>query len=135
MFTRIDHIGIACHDLDRTVAFYRETFGFEVAHTEVNEDQGVREAMIRVNGTDDGGATWLQLLAPVRDDSAIAKWLATRGEGVHHVASAHRPWTTPPPRSPGVVSGCCSTRRGPPPWAPGRPFCTPRTATGCSSRS
>jgi methylmalonyl-CoA/ethylmalonyl-CoA epimerase len=86
MFTRLDHVGIACHDLDRTIDFYRETYGFEVAHTEVNDDQGVREAMIRVNGTDDGGATWLQLLAPTRDDSPVAKWLRTHGEGVHHVA-------------------------------------------------
>lgn len=40
MLTRIDHIGIACHDLDATVEFYRSTYGFEVFHTEVNEEQG-----------------------------------------------------------------------------------------------
>ncbi|WP_433545627.1 methylmalonyl-CoA epimerase [Streptomyces sp. CA-294286] len=86
MLTRIDHIGIACHDLDRTVEFYRATYGFEVHHTEVNEEQGVREAMIRVNGTSDGGATYLQLLEPTRPDSAVGKWLAKNGEGVHHIA-------------------------------------------------
>ncbi|NJQ06602.1 methylmalonyl-CoA epimerase [Streptomyces lonarensis] len=86
MLTRIDHIGIACRDLDTTVAFYRATYGFEVHHTEVNEEQGVREAMLRINGTDDGGASWIQLLEPIREDSPVAKWLAKHGEGVHHIA-------------------------------------------------
>jgi methylmalonyl-CoA/ethylmalonyl-CoA epimerase len=84
--TRIDHIGIACRNLDETVEFYRATYGFEVFHTEVNEEQGVREAMLKINGTDDGGASYLQLLEPTREDSAIAKWMAKNGEGVHHVA-------------------------------------------------
>jgi methylmalonyl-CoA/ethylmalonyl-CoA epimerase len=86
MLTRIDHIGIACSDLDATVEFYRSTYGFEVSHTEVNEEQGVREAMIRINGASDGGATYLQLLEPTREDSAVGKWLAKNGEGVHHIA-------------------------------------------------
>jgi methylmalonyl-CoA/ethylmalonyl-CoA epimerase len=86
MLTRIDHIGIACFDLDATVEFYRTTYGFEVHHTEVNEEQGVREAMLRINATDDGGASYLQLLEPIREDSVVAKWLAKNGEGVHHVA-------------------------------------------------
>ncbi|NEA37673.1 VOC family protein, partial [Streptomyces sp. SID13031] len=86
MLTRIDHIGIACFDLDRTVEFYRATYGFEVYHSEVNEEQGVREAMLRINGTSDGGASYLQLLEPTREDSAVGKWLAKNGEGVHHIA-------------------------------------------------
>lgn len=84
--TRIDHIGIACRNLDETVEFYRATYGFEVFHSEVNEEQGVREAMLRINATDDGGASFLQLLEPIREDSAIAKWMEKNGEGVHHVA-------------------------------------------------
>src|SRR2546429_1813798 len=86
MLTRIDHIGIACFDLDKTVEFYRATYGFEVFHTEVNEEQGVREAMLKINDTGDGGASYLQLLEPIREDSAIAKWMAKKGEGVYHVA-------------------------------------------------
>jgi methylmalonyl-CoA/ethylmalonyl-CoA epimerase len=86
MLTRIDHIGIACHDLDATLAFYRDTYGFTDVHVEVNEDQGVREAMLKINDAGDGGATYLQLLEPIRDDSAVAKFLAKRGEGLHHVA-------------------------------------------------
>ncbi|NLU74862.1 methylmalonyl-CoA epimerase [Streptomyces sp. HNM0575] len=86
MLTRIDHIGIACFDLDKTADFYRATYGFEVFHSEVNEEQGVREAMLRINGTDDGGASYIQLLEPVREDSTVAKWLERHGEGVHHIA-------------------------------------------------
>ncbi|MBQ1081725.1 MULTISPECIES: methylmalonyl-CoA epimerase [unclassified Nocardiopsis] len=84
--TRLDHVGIACRDLDASVEFYRTTYGFEVEHEEVNEEQGVREAMLRINGTDDGGATYLQLLEPTREDSPVAKFLARNGEGVHHIA-------------------------------------------------
>lgn len=86
MLTRIDHIGIACFDLDRTVEFYRATYGFEVHHSEVNEEQGVREAMLRINTTGDGGASYIQLLQPIREDSPVGKWLAKNGEGVHHIA-------------------------------------------------
>lgn len=86
MLTRIDHIGIACFDLDKTVEFYRATYGFEVYHSEVNEEQGVREAMLKINDTSDGGASYLQLLEPTRPDSTVAKWLDKNGEGVHHIA-------------------------------------------------
>ncbi|HZP51739.1 methylmalonyl-CoA epimerase [Actinocrinis sp.] len=86
MLTRIDHVGIACRDLDATVAFYRKTFGFEVFHEEVNEDQGIREAMLRINGTDDGGASYLQLMEPTRPDCVVARFLERHGEGVHHIA-------------------------------------------------
>ena len=48
LLTRIDHVGIACRDLDRAIALYRATFGLEVASLEVNEEQGVREAMLAV---------------------------------------------------------------------------------------
>jgi methylmalonyl-CoA/ethylmalonyl-CoA epimerase len=86
MITRVDHIGIACRDLAASIAFYERTYGFTVFHQEVNEQQGVREAMLRINGPDDGGATYLQLLEPLREDSPIAKFLEKNGEGVHHVA-------------------------------------------------
>src|SRR4051812_18699336 len=66
VLTRIDHIGIACHDLDATIEFYRRTYGFADVHVEVNEEQGVREAMLKINDAGDGGATYLQLLEPVR---------------------------------------------------------------------
>ncbi|CAM5252367.1 hypothetical protein SBADM41S_06397 [Streptomyces badius] len=100
MLTRIDHIGIACFDLDKTVDLYRATYGFEVFHSEVNEEQGVREAMLKINETSDGGASYLQLLEPTREDSAVGKWLAKNGEGVHHTRLRH--------------GGCRRGRRGHP---------------------
>ena len=84
MFTRIDHIGIAVHDLDEAIAFYREAFDLELVHEEINEEQGVREAMLAVGRS----GSYLQLLAPLAADSPIAKFLADRGEGVQQVAYA-----------------------------------------------
>ena len=80
MFTRIDHVGIACHDLDEKVAFYTTTFGLEVAHRETNEEQGVHEAMLLV-----APGSYVQLLQPSRPDSPVGKFLARNGEGVHHI--------------------------------------------------
>ena len=48
LLTRIDHVGIACRDLAKTIELYRETFGLEVVSQEENEEQGVREAMLAV---------------------------------------------------------------------------------------
>jgi methylmalonyl-CoA/ethylmalonyl-CoA epimerase len=86
MLTRIDHIGIACFDLAATAAHYCQTYGFTVAHVEESAEQGVREAMLRVGGTDDGGSSWIQLLEPIDDTGPVATWLARHGEGVHHIA-------------------------------------------------
>jgi methylmalonyl-CoA/ethylmalonyl-CoA epimerase len=83
--TAIDHVGVAVPDLDTAIDFYRETFGLEVTHTEVNEEQGVREAMLHAVG-DEGGGTALQLLAPLRPDSTIAKFLDRSGPGLQQLA-------------------------------------------------
>jgi methylmalonyl-CoA/ethylmalonyl-CoA epimerase len=84
VFTRIDHVGIAVADLDAAIAFYAETFGMRAVHEEVNADQGVREAMLQV-GTGPA-ATMIQLLAPLRPDSPIGKFLDRAGPGVQQVA-------------------------------------------------
>jgi methylmalonyl-CoA/ethylmalonyl-CoA epimerase len=84
MFTRIDHVGIAVPDLDEAIAFYAGTFGLRAVHEEVNEDQGVREAMLQVGTGPD--ATMIQLLAPLRPDSAIGKFLDRSGPGVQQLA-------------------------------------------------
>ncbi|MEA2142806.1 MAG: methylmalonyl-CoA/ethylmalonyl-CoA epimerase [Solirubrobacteraceae bacterium] len=84
MFTRIDHVGIACHDLDETVSFYETTFGLTVAHRETNEEQGVHEAMLLVAEGATGGS-YVQLLQPTRPDSPVGKFLERNGEGVHHI--------------------------------------------------
>src|SRR3954469_15476215 len=76
---RVDHVGIAVPDLDAAIAFYEQSFGMRCVHEEVNEEQGVREAMLAVG--DPSGAR-VQLLAPLRPDSAIAKFLERSGQGV-----------------------------------------------------
>jgi len=82
MFTSIDHVGVAVADLDAAIRFYEDTFGMEKVHEEVNEDQGVREAMMRVGKTE----SFVQLLAPLRPDSPIAKFLESSGPGIQQMA-------------------------------------------------
>ncbi|HEY0640022.1 MAG TPA: methylmalonyl-CoA epimerase [Pseudonocardiaceae bacterium] len=82
MFTAIDHVGIAVADLDEAKAFYELAFDMRVVHEEVNEEQGVREAMIAVG---DSGQC-VQLLAPLRPDSPIGKFLEKRGPGIQQLA-------------------------------------------------
>ena len=82
MLTRIDHVGLAVHDLDAAIAFYARTFDLHVVHQEVNEEQGVREAMLAVG---DSGSC-IQLLAPLSADSPIARFLDRSGEGIQQVA-------------------------------------------------
>jgi catechol 2,3-dioxygenase-like lactoylglutathione lyase family enzyme len=155
MLTRIDHVGIACRDLEEKVAFYCSTFGLTVVSREINEEQGVREAMLSFAAAEPGAggyppelpdlrsaagppaghgprpganpppgpdlraaaggagpsarggpgpaaagsagfpagdpgiapvaASYVQLLEPTRPDSPVGRFLARRGEGLHHV--------------------------------------------------
>jgi methylmalonyl-CoA/ethylmalonyl-CoA epimerase len=90
MLTRIDHVGIACRDLEERIAFYEATFGLSVVSREVNEEQGIREAMLQVTAGPAGpghpaGASYVQLLEPLRPDSPVGRFLERRGEGIHHV--------------------------------------------------
>ncbi|MBD0292412.1 MAG: methylmalonyl-CoA epimerase [Jiangellaceae bacterium] len=80
----IDHVGIAVPDLAEAIDWYATTFGMRVVHQEVNEEQGVREAMLQVG--DDSTGAQIQLLAPLRPDSAIGKFLERSGPGVQQVA-------------------------------------------------
>jgi methylmalonyl-CoA/ethylmalonyl-CoA epimerase len=106
LLTRIDHIGIACADLQAAVGLYEATFGLKVVSFEVNDEQGVREAMLRIGGDGElAGKGWLlnsgpaaepliggllpggyvQLLEPLGPDTPVGRFLARRGEGIHHV--------------------------------------------------
>jgi methylmalonyl-CoA/ethylmalonyl-CoA epimerase len=80
LLTRIDHVGIACRDLEEKVSFYETAFGLTVAHRETNEEQGVHEAMLEV-----APGSYVQLLQPTRPDSPVGKFLERNGEGVHHI--------------------------------------------------
>ena len=79
MLTEIDHVAIAVNDLDAAVGYYESAYGVQVEHREVVERDGVEEALLKV------ADSYVQLLTPTRDDSPVAKFLATRGEGLHHV--------------------------------------------------
>ena len=89
LLSRIDHIGIACRDLETAIERYA-TFGLQVVSLEVNEEQGVREAMLQVGGTEPGTGAggrpgYVQLLEPLGPDTPVGRFLARRGEGLHHV--------------------------------------------------
>jgi methylmalonyl-CoA/ethylmalonyl-CoA epimerase len=81
LFTAIDHVGVAVSDLDQAIAFYRDTFGMALLHTETNAEQGVREAMM-----DAGNGSCVQLLAPLTPESTIARFLDRHGPGIQQVA-------------------------------------------------
>ena len=90
--SRIDHVGIACRDLDAAIARYQATFGLEVVSLEVNSEQGVREAMLSVGGAQPAAVAagdlrpgYVQLLEPLGPDTPVGRFLARRGEGLHHV--------------------------------------------------
>jgi methylmalonyl-CoA/ethylmalonyl-CoA epimerase len=85
LVTAIDHIGIAVPDLDAAIKWYHDHLVMIVLHEEVNEDQGVREAMLSVRGAPVGSAQ-LQLMAPLDEKSPIAKFLDKRGPGIQQLA-------------------------------------------------
>ena len=80
LFTHVDHLGIAVRSLDVSIPLYRDIFGLAFEGLDEVEEQGARVAFFRA------GETLIELLEPTREDSPIGKFLATRGEGIHHVA-------------------------------------------------
>jgi methylmalonyl-CoA/ethylmalonyl-CoA epimerase len=84
MLLRIDHVGIACHSLEAAIERYESVFGLAVVSRETNSEQGVREAMLALPD----GPSYVQLLEPLGPDTPVGKFLARRGEGMHHVGYA-----------------------------------------------
>jgi len=82
MFTELDHVGIAVPDFDAAVEFYDRVFGMKVVHQEVNEEQGIREAMLAIGDSE----SRVQLMAPLTPDSTIAKFLERKGPGIQQMA-------------------------------------------------
>jgi methylmalonyl-CoA/ethylmalonyl-CoA epimerase len=78
----IDHVAIAVNDLDAALANLRDQYHSEPISREIVEDQGVEEAMVAIGGSN------IQLIQPLTADSPVGKFLASRGEGLHHVAFA-----------------------------------------------
>ena len=85
LVTAIDHVGIAVPDLDAAIKWYHDHLGMIVLHEEINEEQGVREAMLSVRGAPKGSAE-IQLMAPLDETSTIAKFLDKRGPGLQQLA-------------------------------------------------
>jgi len=80
VLNKIEHVALAVADLDAAVEHYATTWGLTVEHRERVEDQGVEEAMLPL------GESYLQLLGATGPDTTVGKFLAKRGEGLHHIA-------------------------------------------------
>jgi methylmalonyl-CoA epimerase len=80
MLSAIDHVGVAVPDIDAALALYRDVLGMPLVHREVVEEQGVDAALLDV------GDGHIELLQPLGPDTAVGKFLARRGAGLHHVA-------------------------------------------------
>ena len=80
--TRIEHIGIAVKDLDAAIVTYEKLLGVRCYALEEVADQGVRTAFFRL------GESKIELLESTSPDGPIAKFIARRGEGIHHIAYA-----------------------------------------------
>lgn len=80
MLRKVEHIALAVSDLDAAVAHYEDVWSARVEHRETVEDQGVEEAMLPI------GESYLQLLGPTGPDTTVGKFVAKRGEGLHHIA-------------------------------------------------
>jgi len=78
----LDHVALAVHDLDASLAEYLRLFGAEPMYREVVEEQGVEEAMVAIGGS------FIQLLQPLGPDTPVGKFIESRGEGMHHIALA-----------------------------------------------
>ncbi len=82
MFGRIDHVGVAVEDIDAALALYERSFEMELAHRETVDSQGVEAVLLDV------GDGHVELLRPLGPETAVGKFLARKGPGLHHVAYA-----------------------------------------------
>lgn len=79
MITRIHHVGLVVQDADEALKFWRDVIGLEVTDDRVIDDQGVRGVLLKIGNSE------VELLEPTRDDTGVARFLETRGEGMHHL--------------------------------------------------
>ena len=77
---QLHHVGIAVADLDQSIDLYRTMFGAELIHRAKSEKDGLEAAFLKV------GDAELELMAPLREDTPVGKFIAKRGPGMHHVA-------------------------------------------------
>jgi methylmalonyl-CoA epimerase len=80
MLSAIDHVGIAVEDIDASLSVYRDLLGMPLVHRETVQEQGVEAALLDV------GESHIELVAPLGPDTAVGRFLARNGPGLHHVA-------------------------------------------------
>jgi methylmalonyl-CoA epimerase len=80
MFTALDHVGVAVSDLDAAISLYEGSLGMALVHRETVQEQGVEAALLDV------GDSHVELLRATGPDTPVGKFIASRGEGLHHVA-------------------------------------------------
>lgn len=79
MLKKIHHVGVVVNSADEALKFYRDALGLPVTADKVIEDQGVRGVLLKIGNSE------IELLEPTRDDTGVARFLASRGEGMHHI--------------------------------------------------
>ena len=82
MLTRIHHVGIVVHSIDAAYAFYRDTLSLPVHKEDIIQDQGVKAALLTIGGSE------IELLEPIEPHTGVARFLARKGEGLHHLCFA-----------------------------------------------
>jgi methylmalonyl-CoA epimerase len=80
VFGRIDHVGLAVADLDEAIDLHVDVYGLTLVHRETIEEQGVEAALLDI------GESHVELLAPLREDTPVGRFLAKHGPGLHHIA-------------------------------------------------
>ena len=80
MFELIDHVGVAVGDLDQALSLYERTYGMPVVHRETVESQGVEAVLVEI------GEGHVELLRPLGPETVVGRFIAKRGEGLHHLA-------------------------------------------------
>jgi methylmalonyl-CoA/ethylmalonyl-CoA epimerase len=76
---RMNHVAVVVADVETALTFWRDALGLPLHHTERNEDEAVNIAFLPL------GEGEIELIAPITDDSGVAKYLAKRGAGLHHI--------------------------------------------------
>jgi methylmalonyl-CoA/ethylmalonyl-CoA epimerase len=79
MLSKVHHVGVVVRSADEALKFYRDALGLPVTADRVIEDQGVRGVLLRIGGSE------IELLEPTREGTGVARFLETRGEGMHHI--------------------------------------------------
>ena len=80
MLRRVSHLGMAVSDLDAAIRLYEEVFGLKVGHRWIAETDRMEAATFEVGGME------IELMQPLDEESPVARFIARRGEGIHHIA-------------------------------------------------